>query len=297
MTATRLNVRDQASTSGRIISSLGQGTNVDLYEKVGQWYRVKINNSWGFVHGDFIKVSSNSGSGSGGSGSGGSGSGSSGGTGGGSSATGGELGTGEVTATRLNVRDQASTNGRIIGSLDRGVKVELHEKSGQWFRIRHNNSWGFIHSDFVRVTGGGSGSGSNTGADILGSGEVTASRLNVRDQGSTSGRIIGSLDRGTKVDLHEKVGQWYKIRISNSWGYIHSDFVQVLGGGASGGSGSSGDGSGGSSGSDAPELIGTGEVTVNRLNVRGQPNTSSSVVGTIERGTRVDLHEKIRSMV
>ncbi|MDQ0254509.1 N-acetylmuramoyl-L-alanine amidase [Evansella vedderi] len=271
VTASSLNIRNQASTNGRVIGSYTRGTNVDLYEKIGQWYRVRVNNGWGFIHGDFVQVSNTS-------------------SGAGSSSNSGTnattvIGNGEVTATRLNVRDQASTNGRVIGSLTQGSRVEVYEKSGQWYRIRINNNWGFVHGDFLRVTNLQSNSGSSSStSQVIGSGEVTATRLNVRDQASTNGRIIGSLDRGTQIDLHEKVGQWYRIRLNNSWGFIHGDFVQVRNS-----SNNSGSGAGSGSNANQNSTLGTGEVTASRLNVRDQASTNGRIVGSLDRGTRVEL--------
>ncbi|MCD8509540.1 MAG: SH3 domain-containing protein [Bacillus sp. (in: Bacteria)] len=131
---------------------------------------------------------------------------------------------GEITASSLNVREQASTNSRIIGSLSRGARVELHEKQGSWYKVRVNNRWGFIHGDFVRIVSSGSSSGS---FQVIASGQVTASSLNIRSTASTSGRIIGSFSRGTNVQLYEKVGQWYRVKVNNGWGFVHGDFLTV----------------------------------------------------------------------
>ncbi|MBU9721744.1 MULTISPECIES: N-acetylmuramoyl-L-alanine amidase [Bacillaceae] len=278
VTATRLNVRSRASTSGSVIGSLERGRKVDLYEQSGKWYKIRINNSWGYIHGDYLKVTSSN--------SGNSGSGSN------SPAVGEVIGNGEVTASRLNVRNQASTSGSVIGSLERGRKVDLYEKSGQWYKIRINNSWGFVHGDYLKISGSGNSgsgsSGSNSGSgsqtnEVIGSGEVTATRLNVRNQASTNGNVIGSLERGSKVDLYEKTGQWYKIRINNSWGFVHGDYLRVTNAAPSDSGGSSNQGD---------SIIGNGEITASNLNVRSSASTSSSIIGSLRRGAKVDLYEK-----
>ncbi|MBU9713519.1 SH3 domain-containing protein [Evansella tamaricis] len=263
ITATSLNVREQPNTSSRIIGSLSRGTSVELHEKTGQWYKIRLNNRWGYIHGDYVKVvksaSANSGS---------------------------IIGKGEVTATRLNVRDQASTNGRIVGSLNRGAKIDLYEKVGQWYKIKVNNNWAFVHGDYLKVTGTSSNSGSGSlSGNVIGNGEITASRLNVRDKASTSGKIIGTLVNGTKVEFYEKTGAWYRIRVNNSWGYIHGDYLKVS-------SGSSGTGTGSNPGSSTSQIIGNGEITASRLNIRDQANTNGRIIGSLERGKIVELHEK-----
>jgi len=267
VTASNLNVRASASSSASIISSLRRGAKVDLLGKSGSWYKIKVGSRDGFIHGDYVKVStSSSGSGSDSSG--------------GSSST---HGNGEVTATNLNVRASASSSASIISSLRRGAKVELLGKSGSWYKIKVGSRDGYIHSDYVKVStsSSGSGSGSSGGStSTLGNGEVTASNLNVRASASSSASIISSLRRGTAVELLGKSGSWYKIKVGSRDGYIHSDYVKV--------STSSSGSDSGSSGGSSPTL-GNGEVTATNLNVRASASSSASIISSLRRGTTVEL--------
>jgi len=206
---------------------LRRGAKVDLLGKSGSWYKIKVGSRDGFIHGDYVKVStSSSGSGSGSSG--------------GSTST---LGNGEVTASNLNVRASASSSASIISSLRRGTAVELLGKSGSWYKIKVGSRDGYIHSDYVKVSTSSSGSGSDSSGgstSTLGNGEVTATNLNVRASASSSASIISSLRRGTTVELLGKSGSWYKIKVGSRDGYIHSDYVKMgnTTGNSSGGSGS-----------------------------------------------------------
>nr|WP_175476067.1 SH3 domain-containing protein [Evansella caseinilytica] len=269
VTASSLNVREQPSTSAAIIGSLSKNTEVELYEKTGSWYKIRINNRWGYIHGDYVKVTQSSSS---------------------SSASNNVIGTGEITATRLNVREKASTSANIIGSLQKGSKVSIYEKSGQWYKVKIGSSWGYIHGDYVKYTSTSSNSGSNSGSSnsgssitsqVIGSGEVTATRLNVREKASTSANIIGSLQKGSKVSIFEKSGQWYKVKIGSSWGYIHGDYVKYTSSSSNSGSSSS-----------TSQVIGSGEVTATRLNVRESASTSARIISSLTKGQKVDLHEK-----
>ncbi|WP_280770598.1 SH3 domain-containing protein [Salipaludibacillus daqingensis] len=253
ITASSLNIRSQPSSSSSVIGGYARGAKVDLHEKSGSWYKVRFNNRWGYIHGNFVKVTSTSN---------------------GSNAS--SIGSGEITATNLNVRASASSSASIISSVRRGTKVDLLGKSGSWYKIKVGSRDGFIHGDYVKVTSSNNSSSSSN----LGSGEVTASNLNVRASASSSASIISSLRRGTKVDLLGKSGSWYKIKVGSRDGYIHSNFVKVSS--SSSGSDSS---SGGSSSSD----LGTGEITASNLNVRASASSSASIISSLRRGTKVDL--------
>jgi len=55
-----------------------------------------------------------------------------------------------VTATRLNVRPEPTTQRPPVASLPRGARIELLERLGSWYRIRSGELQGYVHGDFVR---------------------------------------------------------------------------------------------------------------------------------------------------
>jgi N-acetylmuramoyl-L-alanine amidase len=59
-------------------------------------------------------------------------------------------------------------------------------------------------------------------------GIVTASVLNVRNKASVDSVIIGKLNKGDKVKLGRKTGNWYDIYFGNSGGYISADYIKLI---------------------------------------------------------------------
>ncbi|UZQ49950.1 N-acetylmuramoyl-L-alanine amidase [Clostridium kluyveri] len=57
---------------------------------------------------------------------------------------------GTVTAGVLNVRSGAGTNYKIIGQLQRGEKVRLDVKVGNWWSIYFGNHGGFVSADYIK---------------------------------------------------------------------------------------------------------------------------------------------------
>lgn len=52
-------------------------------------------------------------------------------------------------------------------------------------------------------------------------------RLNIRDNPSLKGNIIGQIPNGQKVSVLSKVGEWYKIRYNNIEGYVFGQYLKV----------------------------------------------------------------------
>lgn len=262
ITASSLNIRSQPTSSSSVIGGYARGAKVDLHEKTGSWYKVKFNNRWGYIHGSYVKVTTSN------------------------SPSSSTIGTGEVTASKLNVRASASTSSAIVSSIRKGTKEDLHGKTGDWYKIKMGSQWGYIHGKYVKVTSTSSNSDSSgeaiTAPADLDRGEVTASNLNVRASASTNSKIISSLRKGTKVDLQDKTGDWYKVKIGSRSGYIHGKYVKEII------STSSGSDSSGDSSSEPVELE-RGEVTASNLNVRSSASTSSAIISSLRKGTKVDL--------
>ncbi|MCW5983411.1 MAG: DUF3380 domain-containing protein [Bryobacteraceae bacterium] len=59
-------------------------------------------------------------------------------------------------------------------------------------------------------------------------GIVTASQLNLRAGPSTSDRRLGSLPRGTTLEILALAGRWYRVRAGALEGFVHGDFIRLL---------------------------------------------------------------------
>ncbi|MCD8502184.1 MAG: SH3 domain-containing protein [Bacillaceae bacterium] len=257
-----LNVRSEASTGGRRVGTLSQGTTVDVYEAGinREWLKIKHNNNWAYIHGNFVTMINNSQNSN---------------PNPSNDLSGVTVSRGKVTASSLNVRSTASTSGQRIGTLNQGSIVEIVETgiNRHWLKIRHNNDLGYIHSGFVSLLD------SESPNNVIGKGRVTATTLNVRNAASTSGTRIGTLAQGATFEIFETGvnNHWLKIKINNQWGYIHGDFVAIT-----------------QEQTDRRETTTSkGRVVASSLNVREQPNGTSTRIGSLRNGTVVDIYDTV----
>lgn len=78
--------------------------------------------------------------------------------------------------------------------------------------------------------GGNSGGSSSSDVTYIAAGEVIniQSFLNVRKGPGTNYDSIGQLHQGDKVSIVAKNGTWYKIKYGSGYGYIHSNFINIV---------------------------------------------------------------------
>ena len=82
--------------------------------------------------------------------------------------------TGTVNASALNVRSGASTSSSIIGSLNRGAKVEIVSTSNGWHKIKYKNGYGYVHGDYVKITSNNTNNNSNNATNLPKTGAATS---------------------------------------------------------------------------------------------------------------------------
>lgn len=124
-----LNVRNSASTSASIITSLPRNSNVTLISKNGSWWYVEYGDGrYGYTHGDYIKQVSGS-----------------------------KAAAVQTSSGNLNVRQGAGTNYNILTTLPKGKNVVVLSEANGWSKILyHGTRVGYVSSQYL--------SGSNSSA-------------------------------------------------------------------------------------------------------------------------------------
>ena len=161
VTATQLNIRASASTTGDRVGSYTAGDRVEILEKSGNWGRT----SKGWISLDYVYQDGT---------------------------TGTNTAKGIVTVDGLNIRSGPGTGYGSVGSLNSGSRVSILEQftfSGvKWGCIDK----GWISLEYVYIDG--------TGEDVQ-YGTVTGDQLNIRSGPGTGYGSVGTLNSGDDVEI------------------------------------------------------------------------------------------------
>ena len=117
-----------------------------------------------------------------------------------------------ITADAVNFRSGPSTSYSSLGSFNKGDKVECLGTSGSWVKVKYNNKTGYVYGSYV-------------GNYATITQYVTATTLNVRSGAGTSYSVLGSLSKGTKVEVISTTNEWSKISYNGSTGYVSSQYL------------------------------------------------------------------------
>ena len=252
--ANGLNIRSEASTSGKVQGAYNKGDVVTILETKGEWGRT--NKGW--IKLEFVNTNSTSISGNNTTTT--NNTTNSGITGNGSNTV---ILKGIVKVTDLNIRSEANTNGTRLGSLTYGDRVEIYEKSDNWGRTKD----GWVCLDYIYQDG-------TTGTKTA-SGKITANGLNIRSGPGKGYASVGSYNAGDSVTILEQFTYNGTTWGCTNQGWISMDYVTV-----------------GTAGNTTTTTAQTGTVIGNGLNVRNGAGTDYPTIGSHNYGDRVTILEQ-----
>ena len=225
VTATALNVRSGPATTYSVIGQVLQGNDIKIVDKTGNWLKVNYKNTTGYVSGAYVSSIYNE------------------------AKTEGYV----MGCNTLNVRSGPGTEYARKGSLVNGTKVHIISTSLGWSKIIYNGNYAYVSASYLSNSpsenqgntgsnnssngnnlSNGSTENNNTQVTIKNTGTVTADRLNVRQQPSTSSTILGVLEKNTTVKIVDETESWYKIMYKNDYAFVSKNYI-ILGGTQTGG--------------------------------------------------------------
>lgn len=226
--STNLRVRSGASTSSSILGYLTNNTEVNIVGSEGEWYKIQYNSGYGYVSKEYITTNNTESNNTGNT-----------------SASETEVNkTGyvyNVSSGGLRVRKEPSTSSTVLGTLYSGNSVNIVGETGDWYKIKYNSSYAYVHKDYITENKPSSESNSNTGnsssttdsnnssqtMNAVGVVTNVSSNLRVRKEPSSSAVVLGYLLNNENVDITGKEGNWYKINFKGSVGYVSADYIKI----------------------------------------------------------------------
>lgn len=189
VTASTLNVRDEASTSSPILGTLKSGDRVKIGSKQGDWYNIFYGSHGGYVSAKYINFN--------------------------------EPKPVPTPTPKPTPAPVASNVFRVRKSWE-DVKSQIgafSEIENAKECVDDNAGYKVFDKDGKQVY---------PQANIIGYGEVTADVLNVREGRGTNFTVIGQLKSGDKVKLCYLLNNWYSIDFGTKIGYVYADYIKKL---------------------------------------------------------------------
>ncbi len=200
-----LNLREEPSLQGTIITSYKPGTKVTVLQRGKSWSRVKVDSREGFMATQYLSFSGQGGTGS--------------------SATGKVAVVNNPKDTQvLNLRQEASLDAKVLSYYRNGVKVTILEEGKTWHKVQvEDGRIGYMMAKFLKVTDE-TGTVKPYTATLI---NVNGGKIvNFRTGPSLSSTIIRTVPVGTQVTVLEHGTDWCKVDVDGETGYISTWFMK-----------------------------------------------------------------------
>lgn len=233
VTVSKLNVRSGPGIGYKKINSISNGQTYPVISSQSGWYRLKIGSIYGWVCGDYLKVSStqqppvNT-----------------------TPPQTSDMGAIKVTADLLNVRQNATVSSNKIGSVKTGETYKYVDKSGVWYKIKYGPSYGWVHGNYVatvsdettappqqpqrpeqpqqpQTPGQQPAEDDNGGISV---GDTVVSKYNlmsIRSDKELGAPVIARTKKGISFTVLESVPGWLKIQYESQTGWIRTSYIEA----------------------------------------------------------------------
>ncbi len=128
-------------------------------------------------------------------------------------------GIGFTTGSDLRLREQPSTDSKILDVSPKSEVVVVLGKSGDWYHVIYNLQEGYMHKNYVSVQ--------TTQNAELGYGKINGTDVNARTGPGTNYSAVTQGNTGDKVYILGISGGWFKVIFGEKICYIRSDYVDL----------------------------------------------------------------------
>lgn len=135
-----------------------------------------------------------------------------------------ELGIVSVSEGKVNIRESASMDGKIVGKIGRDAGCDILGEEGDWLHIRSGKVEGYIKSEYV-LTGSSALEKASTLLKPIA--DVNTEGLKVRTEPNTECEVLDTVGSGQRFDVLEELDEWVKISLDGEEGYLFKEYVDV----------------------------------------------------------------------
>ncbi len=203
-----LNVRSGPNTSYSVLGKLKKGTKVSVISENNGWSKINYNGKEAYVSSRYLSsISQNNND---------------------TSKPESIKETKEVNTDSLNVRSGPGTNYSKLGKLSKGSKVGVISESNGWSKINYNGKEAYVSSKYLNSISQNNNNDTSKPESVKETKEVNTNSLNVRSGPGTNYSKLGSLSKGTKVEVISESNGWSKINYNGKEAYVSSQYLSKV---------------------------------------------------------------------
>lgn len=134
------------------------------------------------------------------------------------------LGIANTTDNNLNIRENPSTDGKLVGKLPRYAACEVLKIEDGWAHITSGKVEGYVSMDYLAT---GAEAKKLAVQELTLTAIVTCDALRVREEPSTDAPVITQIPNGEQLEVAEVEGEWVRVYLDDEEVYVSAEYVKV----------------------------------------------------------------------
>jgi N-acetylmuramoyl-L-alanine amidase len=146
----------------------------------------------------------------------------------------------KVNTDNLNIRSTAVFTGsnNVMGKVNTGHIFNVYFEGSDYYKVDYKGKYGYIYKKYADKVISVDNPSTEAPPEVEKPtppvttaktiGIATVNSLNIRSQASVSSSVVGSINRGTKVDVLSISGSWVKVSYNGKTGYISKTYLRLV---------------------------------------------------------------------
>lgn len=134
------------------------------------------------------------------------------------------IGIANTQGSNLNVRENPSTGGKLVGKMKDHAACEIIDVQDGWAKVTSGEVEGYVSCEYLLT-----GPDALTVAKELVHNVAIAKQdgLNVRQEASTDSLVVTQIAKGEELEYVETLGDWVHVTIDDEDAYVFAEYVDV----------------------------------------------------------------------
>lgn len=135
------------------------------------------------------------------------------------------LGICNVQENNLNIRQEASEDGKLVGKLPKNAACEILSSENGWAHIKSGKVEGYVKKEYLLTGFEAEQKGKELASAIA---VATSNGLNIRELPNLDSEVITQVAAGESLDIAEiQEDGWIRVYLDDEEVYVSSDYVDV----------------------------------------------------------------------
>lgn len=200
---TQVNVREKASSKSKLLGTAKKGETFKVLATAGSWVKVAYTSETaGYIFHTYIKIANE----------------------GEAQPTPAEGKVAKIVncKTQVNVREEASSKSKLLGTAKKGTTYKVLGTSGNWVKIEFDSKEGYIYKSYARITEPEASIDGKTGTIVN-----CKTDVNVREKASSKSKLLGKAKKGEIFTVRGRSGNWIEIEYNGKTGYVYKTYLKI----------------------------------------------------------------------